>query len=81
MEFLAECIECHLDILDDRVTIGLVIKGILASSLDGVLEQVVKSTNAGGLALFNQLLAATPHQQGLHVTAGLGEVEQFPAIG
>ena len=44
-------------------------------------KQVVQTTDAGGLALLDQLRGAAGHEHGLHVALGLREVEKLPAVG
>ena len=50
-------------------------------ALDGVLQQVVETADAGGLALLDQLRHAAGHEHRLHVALGLGEVEELAAVG
>ena len=81
MELFAEALERDLEILDDRVALLLRGEGFLAGALDRVLEEVVQPSDAGGLLLFEQLLAAGGHEQRLHVALGLGEVEELTTVG
>jgi hypothetical protein len=80
-ELLAEALERDLEILDDRVALLLRGEGLLAGALDRVLEQVVETSDARGLLLVDQGLAAGRHEQRLHVALGLREVEELAAIG
>ena len=44
-------------------------------------KQVEQTTDAGGLALLDQLRDPAGHEHGLHVALGLREIEQLAAIG
>jgi hypothetical protein len=45
-----------------------------------VLQQVVKTSDAGRLSLFDELRGAAGHEHGLHVGLGLRQVEQLPRL-
>ena len=56
------------------------IEGLFAGPFDGVLQQVEQTSDAGRLALVDQLLAAGADEQRLHVAVGLSEIEQFAPV-
>ena len=58
----------------------LIVEGLFLGAFDRVLEHVVQTAEARGLALVDQLLAAAGDQQRLHVGLGLRQVEQLPPI-
>ncbi len=80
VQFLAQRVERHFQIFDHRVALVLVSNVSSLRSLDGVLEQVEQTPDAGALLLLEQLLAAAGHQHGLHIAFGLRQVEQLPAV-
>ena len=62
MQFLAKCIQSDFHIFDNRVAIGLLVERLLFGALDGVLQQVVETSNAGRLALVDELFAAARNE-------------------
>ena len=81
MQFLPQCIQRDLDILDHRVAFGLFIEGLFFGSFNGMLEQIVHTSNAGRFSLLDKLFAAGCNQHGLHITFRLRQVKQFPLVG
>ena len=79
-DVFTEAVEQDFDIFNDRVTLRLLAKSFLFGTLDGVLEQVEQSTNAGCFLLFNQPLATAPDKHRLHVGFGLREIKKLPAV-
>ena len=73
--------EQDFDVLDDRIALLLIGERLFLGALDGVFQQVVETSDAGGLALLDQLRGPAGHEHGLHVALGLGEIEQLAAVG
>ena len=80
MQFFSQGIHRHFNIFDHRITICLVIECLFLGTLDRMLKQVVHTSNASCLTLFNELLTAAANEHRLHVAFRLREVEQFPSI-
>ena len=81
VQFFPERTKDHLDILDDRIALGLVVERFLFDPGDGAFEHVVETTNAVGFSLGNQLLRPAGDKHRLHETLRLGKVEQLPLRG
>ena len=81
VELLAEALEGHLEILDDRIAFLLGAERLLARAFDRVLEEVVETSDARRLLLVDERLAAGGHEERLHVALRLGEVEELAAVG
>ena len=80
MQFFAQRVQRHFDVFDHRIAFRLVVERLFLGAFDRVLQQVVETSNAGRLALFDQLFAAAADQHRLHVALGLGQVEQLAAV-
>ena len=77
VQLFAQGVHRHLEVLDDRVGLALVVEGLLAlRALDGVLGHVVNLSDAGALAGVDQFLALGGDQHRLHKPLGLPVVEQ-----
>ena len=81
MQFFAEAAEEDFDVLDHRVALGLVLERLFLRPVDGVLEQVVETADAGRFSLLDQLRGPAGDEHRLHVALRLGEVEELPPVG
>ena len=80
VQLLAQAVERHLQIFDDRVALALIVERLFLGPFDRVLEQVEQTSDAGRLSLVDQRLAAAGHEHRLHVALGLREIEQMAAV-
>ena len=80
VQLLAQRVDADLEVLDDRVALALVLERVLARAVERVLRHVEHLTDADGLALVDERLAAARDEERLHELARHRRVEELARL-